>query len=238
MTVSQARTLTRQCVFKTCLRWLLWWVVIPEISCFYNEKQLIGHSCRQAGSQRRRELYLLFFSIQREYKWLKEILPGWDEEEGRQTAFITREYYYSLWYQAGRLTGWLFRCCFFLLWAILFTWESSEGQKEEWAEHDVKQAYGVTLKCLLFSPLLNSLCCGFFVLRCQREESDVSIGPRVPLHSYVWAAQCWRRDGVRRSAQKQYCEEKWKTKNARDKKSFKSLCTYFSVGRYSTKCCY
>lgn len=115
MTVSQARTLTRQCVFKTRLRWLLWWVVIPEISCFYNEKQLIGHSCRQAGSQRRRELYLLFFSIQREYKWLKEILPGWDEEEGRQTAFITREYYYSLWYLAGRLTGWLFRCCFFFV---------------------------------------------------------------------------------------------------------------------------
>lgn len=163
MTVSQARTLTRQCVFKTRLRWLLWWVVIPEISCFYNEKQLIGHSCRQAGSQRRRELYLLFFSIQREYKWLKEILPGWDEEEGRKTAFITREYYYSLWYQAGRLTGWLFRCCFFLLWAILFTWESSEGQKEEWAEHDVKQAYDVTLKCLLFSPLLNSLCCGLWL---------------------------------------------------------------------------
>lgn len=68
--------------------------------------------------------------------------------------------------------------------------------------------------------------------------SHVSIGPRVPLHSYVWAAQCWRCDGMRRSAQKQYCEEKWKTKNARDKKSFKSLCTYFSVGRYSTKCCY
>lgn len=151
-----------------------------------------------------------------------------------------RECYYSLWYQASKLTGWLF-----LLWAILFIWESSEDRRKKeqsmiWSKLVMLHVNACcSAPCLILcivpcdverAVLTCSLCC--VVSRrnqpCHRRATSTTAATMCEQRSAVGVMAC----AVCTEA------ETWKTRNARDKKSFKSLCTYFSVGRYSTKCCY
>lgn len=160
--LSQARTSTRQYFLAHYQRWLLWWVVIPEIS-FCNENSLIRHSCRPSGSPRRRNCTWCFFYPKR-IGMSKGISPlycwYWVRGKRRQAnSFHSKgEGWYSLGDQASKLTvvGFIHLLIYFYYKSfILFIWDNSEGQKEEWesAVTSVKCTY----KCLLLRPQFNSL---------------------------------------------------------------------------------